>query len=188
MLVPHGLGGLSMLMGNHVCLRAVERSDLPQLLEWRNQPNYRRFFREHRELNSDQQNQWFERIVLGDPNTRMFSIVEKSSLKLLGAAGLCYINWVDRMADFSLYIGADNLYIDDIFAPDAAELLLKFAFNELNMHRVWSEIYAFDQPKQELFSNLGFSLDGRHRQTHWSEGCWHDSLFYGLLTQEFQEK
>lgn len=176
-----------MLIGNHVCLRAVERSDLPQLLEWRNQAEYRRFFREHRELNSDQQNQWFERTVLGDPNTRMFSIVDKDSLELLGAAGLCYINWIDRMADFSLYIGANSIYIDEILAPDAAQILLKFAFEELNLHRVWSEIYEFDRDKQHLFSKLGFSLDGRHRQTHWSNGCWHDSLFYGLLCQEFKK-
>ncbi len=176
-----------MLIGNHVCLRAVERSDLPQLLEWRNQAEYRRFFREHRELNSDQQNQWFERTVLGDPNTRMFSIVDKDSLELLGAAGLCYINWIDRMADFSLYIGANSIYIDEILAPDAAQILLKFAFEELNLHRVWSEIYEFDRDKQHLFSKLGFSLDGRHRQTHWSNGCWHDSLFYGLLRHEFKK-
>lgn len=177
-----------MLTGEHVCLRAIEHDDLPQLLAWRNRPEYRRFFREHRELNRDQQKVWFEKTVLTDPNTRMFSVIANDDLRLLGAGGLCYINWIDRTADLSLYIGAENLYIDNKYAPDAARLLLKFAFEELNLHRVWSEIYDFDSAKQYLFSNLGFTLDGRHRETHWSEGCWHDSLFFSILSQEFLSK
>jgi len=35
---------------------------------------------------------------------------------------------------------------------------------------------------------LGFTLDGRHRQTHWAEDAWHDSLFYGVLIDEFSQE
>lgn len=171
-----------MLKGDVVGLRAIERNDLDQLLAWRNRPEYRRYFREHRELNRDQQQRWYEAVVNGDPATRMFSVVELGNDRLLGACGLCYINWVDRNADFSLYIGADDLYIDERFAPDAAQVLIRYAFDELNLHRLWSEIYDFDRAKQGLFDRLGFSLDGRHRQSHWGEGHWHDSLFYSLLS------
>lgn len=174
-----------MLKGNHTALRAIERTDLPQLLEWRNRPEYRRFFREHRELGSEQQVAWFERTVLVDANTRMFSIVDLADGRLLGACGLCYIDWVNRNADFSIYIGADGRYIDRQFAPDAARILIGYGFGELGLHRVWSEIYDFDSLKQELFNELGFTLDGRHRQTHWAEGRWYDSLFYGLLAGEY---
>lgn len=170
-----------MLKGDIVGLRAIEQGDLDQLLAWRNRPEYRRYFREYRELNSGQQQRWYDTVVNGDSATRMFSIVELANSRLLGACGLCYINWVDRNADFSLYIGADDLYIDERFALDAARVLIRYGFDELNLHRLWSEIYDFDHPKQDLFDQLGFSLDGRHRQTHWSEGGWHDSLFYSLL-------
>ena len=172
---------MNMLKGQLTGLRAVERTDLEQLRNWRNQPEYRRYFREYRELSSDQQQHWYEAVVNGDPSTRMFAVVDLADGRLLGACGLCYINWVDRNADFSLYIGADGLYIDDRYAPDAAETLIRYGFEELNLHRLWSEIYDFDAAKQGLFDRLGFGLDGRHRQTHWSEGGWHDSLFYSLL-------
>jgi len=42
-----------MLKGNYVGLRAIECSDLPKLMSFRNRPEYRRFFREYRELNSE---------------------------------------------------------------------------------------------------------------------------------------
>lgn len=176
-----------MLRGKLTGLRAIEREDLPFLLEWRNRPQYRRYFREFRELGLSQQGAWFENVVLKDHRTLMFAIVELSTSRLLGACGLCYIDWVNRNADFSIYLGADDLYIDDLLAPDAATTMARYAFDELGMHRLWSEIYDFDRPKQRFFEQLGFTLDGRHRQTHWAEGGWHDSLFYGLLAQEFKE-
>ena len=173
-----------MIEGRLTSLRAVEEADLETLLAWRNRPELRRYFREHRELNSTQQRQWFDSKVNGDPCTRMFAVVERASGRLLGAAGLCYIDWVNRTADFSLYLGADGLYIDDRWAPDAAVTMLNYGFGELGLNRVWSEIYSFDTFKTAFFQRLGFALDGRHRQTHWAEGAWHDSLYYSLLASD----
>jgi RimJ/RimL family protein N-acetyltransferase len=187
-----------MLQNGSVGLRAIEAGDLPQLLAWRNDPRLRRYFREYRELNLTQQRQWFDSKVNGDAATRMFAIVERGGLRdgpvpgvpavhgesaerLLGACGLCYIDWVNRTADFSIYIGADDLYIDERYAPDAAVAMIDYGFDELGLNRLWSEIYSFDAPKQKFFDALGFTLDGRHRQTHWAEGAWHDSLYYSLL-------
>ena len=79
----------------------------------------------------------------------------------MGACGLCYINWVDRSADLSIYLGADDLYIDDRFAPDAARTLIRYGFDELGLHRIWAEIYSIDTRKQAFFEKLGFKLDGR---------------------------
>jgi len=167
-------------------LRAIELDDLPQLLAWRNTPELRRYFREFRELNSVQQRQWFDHKVNGDASTRMFAIEERVSGRLLGACGLCFIDWVNRAADFSIYLGADELYIDRHLAPDAAIALIRYGFDELGLNRLWSEIYAFDSAKTGFFDGLGFTLDGRHRQTHWAEGRWHDSLFYSLLASDPQ--
>ena len=173
-----------MLPGKSVALRAIETHDLPQLQAWRNDPRLRRYFREYRELNLTQQRQWFDTKVNNDPATRMFAIVERGRQRLLGACGLCYIDWVNRAADFSIYIGADDLYVDERFAPDAAVTMIGYAFDELGLHRLWSEIYGFDSPKQRFFEALGFTLDGCHRQTHWADGAWHDSHFYSLLATD----
>ena len=44
-----------MIKGQHTALRAIEREDLPSLLSWRNDPDLRKYFREYRELNFQQQ-------------------------------------------------------------------------------------------------------------------------------------
>lgn len=173
-----------MLKGKYVGLRAIEESDLSQLLLWRNQPNYRRFFREYRELNQTNQRNWFDSKVLNDKSTEMFSIVDVNTGELLGACGLCYIDWINRNADFSIYIGKDDVYIDERYAIEAAQIMMKYGFEELNLHRLWSEIYSFDEAKKVMFDRLGFKLEGVHKETHWTEGKWCDSLFYGYVMHD----
>lgn len=177
-----------MLTGDHVILKAVSEPDLPQLLEWRNRPEYRQYFREYRELSIEQQHNWFNKLVLNDPSVRMFSIFERETDRLLGACGLCYIDWVNKNADFSIYIGADDLYIDKKYAVDAGKTMLQYGFDELGLHRVWSEIYSIDPKKPDLFATLGFRLEGQHKETHWTHGQWVDSHFYGMLASEFYER
>lgn len=170
-----------MIKGNVVGLRAIEKKDLPQLLSWRNQPEFRRYFREYRELNEENQNHWFERIVMNDPNTRMFAIIDLKTEELLGACGICYIDWINRCADFSIYIGKNHLYIDKVYAIDAAKLMIQYGFEELNLHRFWSEIYDFDEVKKMMFEELGFEHEAVHKETHWTEGRWVDSWYYRLI-------
>lgn len=174
-----------MLKGKIVGLRAIERGDLEVLLDWRNQPHFRRFFREYRELNMDDQKQWFETKVLGDEHTKMYSIILLESGELIGACGLCYIDWPNRCADFSIYIGKDGLYIDSVYAVDAARLLIKYGFEELNLHRLWTEIYDIDEIKKDFFSALGFCHEATHYLTHWTEGKWVNSLYFRFLESDY---
>lgn len=173
-----------MLKGKHTGLRAIERDDLPQLLDWRNHPEFRRYFRENRELGMDSQIAWYEKI-LKSQNNIMFSIVEVETTSLLGICGLCHIDWMNRNAEVSIYTGVDGSYVDEKYAPDAAQTVIRYAYGELGVHRLWVEIYDFDNAKKKLFEALGFKLEGRHRQMYWCENKWHDSLVYGLLSSEY---
>jgi len=108
--------------------------------------------------------------------------------KLLGACGLCQTNWINRSADLSIYIGKNNLYVDNKFAPDAAWALISYAFEELGFNRLWAEAYDFDDAKKKMFKKLGFTLEGKFRQAQWTGNCWHDSLIYGLIRDDLHLK
>ena len=172
-----------MIKGERVGLRAVEKKDLTTFLEWRNQPDYRCYFREYRELSMENQEQWFQNKVVNDEHTRMFSIINLEDESLIGACGLCYIDWPNRCADFSIYIGRDHLYIDDVYAVEAAKLMVEYGFGELNLYRLWSEIYEIDEKKKEMFRKLGFVHEATHKSTHWTGGKWVDSLYYRLINE-----
>ena len=177
-----------MISGKKVALRAVQKEDLPFLMEWRNRPEYRQYFREYRELNLQNQEQWFDRTVVNDRNTIMFTIVKSDRPEeRLGCCGLCYINWVQRFADLSLYIGWNNAYIDkEGYAQEACELLFDYGFGELGLHKIWTEIYEFDAPKYELYTNMGFEQDGLLRENYYHEGKWWNSRIMSLLERDYQ--
>jgi len=171
-----------MLRGDKIQLRAVERDDLALMRDWRNQPDLRRHFREFRELNLVNQEQWFTRIS-ASPNDFMFVIERTSDGAPIGVAGLVYVHWILRSADLSLYIGADDIYIDGPggFAEDAARTLIRYAFDNLNLHKVWTELYSFDAKKIELYTRLGFHRDGVLRDNAFEDGRYHDSYIYSRL-------
>ncbi len=172
-----------MIKGKLVGLRAVEREDLVLLRDWRNIPEFRRNFREVRELNMANQEKWFERSCVNNPNDFMFIIERLSDNKPIGAAGLLYINWIIRSADFSFYIGENNAYIDkEGYAEEAARLLINYGLKNLNLHKIWMELYEFDTKKLDFFKNkFQFKIDGKLRDNCFEEGRFWDSYFLSLI-------
>lgn len=161
-------------------LRALEREDLPQLRDWRNQDSMRPYFREYRLLNMVNQCDWFESMSR-DRNTEMFGIeVRTVGWELIGVCGLCYISWVDRHAEVSIYIGSSK-YRQQGCATETLAQLKQKAFLEFGLHRLWAEIYVYNTVSVKLFEKCGFVHEGTWKENHFHDGKFHDSLLYGLV-------
>jgi RimJ/RimL family protein N-acetyltransferase len=117
----------------------------------------------------------------------MFAIETLQDRDLVGACGLCYLDWVSRTAELSIYIGAQLSYVDHTFAPDACRVLLSHAFLDLNFHRVWTEVFSFDERKRELLERLGFTHEGTLRDHRFHGGGYHDSLLFGLTEADWPD-
>ncbi len=175
-----------MKQGEKVYLTAIEREDLRILQRWRNKETLKKYFREYREINSQLQEEWYQNKVLHDSSTLMFSIKRLQDDELLGCCGLCYINWIHRYADLSLYIGYEDVYIDSLgYAKESCSLLFEYGFQQLGLNKIWTEIYEFDHKKKELFDRLGFKVDGILRENYFYEGKWWNTYILSLLSKEY---
>lgn len=179
-----------MIKGKYVGLRAVEKDDLKFLRDWRNISSFRRNFREVRELSLTDQEKWFESLQASKHINFMFTIVRLADDKPVGACGLLYTNWIIRSADFSFYIGEDESYIDDEgLAYDAASLLIKYGYENLNLNKIWMELYEFDHKKLIFFKDqFRFKEDGLLRQNCFEEGKYWNSYIISLLREEWCEE
>jgi RimJ/RimL family protein N-acetyltransferase len=174
-----------MISKNGIGLRAIEYGDLEKLRDWRNLPDFRKNFREFRELNLADQEAWFKSIQSRKHVDFMFVIVNVDTTEVIGACGLLYVNWVSRYADFSFYIGKDEAYIDNEgMAQNAAELLIEYGYNTLNLNKLWMELYSFDHQKVEFFQALRFKIDGVLRENVFHAGKFEDSFILSLLRKE----
>jgi RimJ/RimL family protein N-acetyltransferase len=178
-----------MIKGKLVGLRALEREDLPLLRDWRNIVSFRRNFREFRELNMANQENWFASLNTNS-NNFMFMIQRLEDNKPLGACGLLYVNWIIRSADFSFYIGHEEKYIDESgYAEEAAGLLMSYGFKNLNLHKIWMELYEFDHQKLDFFrEKFGFHTDGMLRDNCFEDGKYWNSYIISLLHTEIKNE
>jgi RimJ/RimL family protein N-acetyltransferase len=175
-----------MIKGKNVGLRAVEKEDLSFLRDWRNITNFRKHFREVRELSLTDQEAWFEHLQQTKHINYMFTIVDLNTNNPLGAAGLLYVNWVIRSGDVSFYIGDQEKYLgNDDVALEAAKLLIDYGFKNLNLNKLWMELYEFDNQKIEFFTkNYGFKKDGLLRDNCFEDGKYWNSHIISLLKSE----
>lgn len=175
-----------MIKGENYGLRAVEENDLEKLRDWRNLTDFRRNFREVRELSLEDQKTWLKSVNNSKQNNFMFSIINLENNEVIGAAGLLYINWIIRSADFSFYIGKDKLYVDDKgLAFEVANLLIKYGFENLNLNKIWMELYEFDLRKINFFKKLNFKTDGCLRENCYEDGKFYDSYIISLLKKDY---
>ena len=172
-----------MLSKNQVSLSAIERYNLKQIQEWRNSNSLRSFFREFRELNYEMLEKWFLEThsnLISDSYFFMISLTATN--EAIGVGGINHINWVNRNCQLSLFIGHENIYIDDNgWAKEAAIILEEYAFKSLNLHKIIVELYESDQKKQNLLNDLGYLKEGTLREQVFKDGRYLNSSIYSKI-------
>jgi RimJ/RimL family protein N-acetyltransferase len=60
---------------------------------------------------------------------------------------------------------------------------MRYVFGNLNLNlnKVWTELYSFDERKITMFSRMGLKRDAVVRDNCFEDGRFHDSYIYSLL-------
>jgi RimJ/RimL family protein N-acetyltransferase len=117
-------------------------------------------------------------------HTFFFALRPKQEERLVGFLRLIHIQWVHGAGLFSLVIG--NMQDWDVFAREALDLALNYAFDELNLFRVTARIAEDDHLALELFRQAQFYLEVRQRQAIFRDGRYLDRLSFGMLRPEWE--
>ena len=176
-----------MFEGKFVNLRALEKEDLETLRNWRNLKHIRKSTREYRLLNMIHQKEWFEFIHKENPPKFIMFGVSNKKNKLIGVCGLTYIDWKNRNSEISIYLSFEN-WQKKKEATEVLKLILEYGFGELNMNRLWVEIYGNMQENIQLFKKMKFLEEGKLRQKVWRNKKWWDSFIYSKLAREYYGK
>jgi RimJ/RimL family protein N-acetyltransferase len=66
--------------------------------------------------------------------------------------------------------------------------MLRYAFEALNLNRVWLEVYEYNQRGLRCYEKLGFRKEGVQRQENYRDGRYWDTILMGLLRSEWEER
>jgi len=98
--------------------------------------------------------------------------------------GLTGIDWKNRRAVLGIVIG-EKEYWDNGYGTEAIATLLRFVFQEMNLHRISLRVYTYNQRAIRCYEKCGFKLEGRLRQARFRDGEYYDELIMGILRDEF---
>lgn len=175
-----------MIRGKSITLHKPTLEDMPLLHKWRNNPDHRKYYREYRESTLDDQISWYNNILLKDPTWHHFVVKPLEKDKVIGVVFLNHIHPVYKTGEFGITLG-DPEYRGKGYGKDMLITLIKYGFEELNLNRIWCEVYS-NNNSIHLYRKIGFKDEGILRQHVFKENTYLDSHILGMLKSEYNER
>jgi RimJ/RimL family protein N-acetyltransferase len=175
-----------LLAGKLVRLIACNPADAEIVARWSRDTEY------HRLGDNDvaypqtvkQAREWLER-----ENDRGFRFIIRTlgDDRLIGGIGLWIESWAHGEAWVGIGIGERD-YWGNGYGTDAMRLILGYGFTELNLQRVSLGVYAYNPRAIRSYEKCGFVREGLMRGDCQRDGRRWDSIFMGILRQEWLQR
>ncbi len=116
-----------------------------------------------------------------------FSIRSLADDLPIGFVDLSGVDWVARNCWVGIGIG-EREYWGKGYGSDAMNLVLRFAFESLNLNRVTLDVFEYNERAYRSYCKCGFKEEGRLRQWMQRGGERFDLIFMGILREEWEER
>lgn len=175
-----------MLEGELVRLRAREPGDVARAYTWINDREVTRHITARYPASRADEERWLERTSSSSfaEGVRL-AIETKAEGEHIGNLDLHRLHPEDRKAGLGVMIG-NKAYWGNGYGADAITTLLRFAFHEQNLHRVWLTVLEDNARAIACYRKCGFAEEARQRQDVYTHGRYWDVLFMGVLRSDFE--
>jgi RimJ/RimL family protein N-acetyltransferase len=173
-----------MIEGKRINLRAREEEDTEAFHRWFNDPDISRLLGRPFPAFSMSQQRAIMQHFNADHTRHTYSIMLKTG-DLIGNCELRSIDWPVRSCELAIVIG-EKQYWGQGYGVEVVTLLLRIAFDGLNMHKVWLTCAAYNERGLRAYRRAGFREDGRLRDDRFIDGCYHDTLIMSVLAEEWR--
>jgi RimJ/RimL family protein N-acetyltransferase len=173
--------------GKTVRLRPLSMDDLDNVMKWVNDPDVTRTLMTGRyPMTRETEREWLEAHVKIS-TTEVHYALETLAGEYLGGVNLFRIWPVERHAELGIVIG-NKAQWGKGYAKEAMQLMLRYGFEQLNLHVIYLHVYA-DHPRAiRLYEYVGFKHEGRLRDRVYREGKYHDFLAMSILRAEWEQR
>lgn len=180
----------NILAGTLIHLAAIDLDEAAKCwMNWSRDTEYKRLLdTDAPRLNSlKAEKEWMEK-EFGKMDNTMYWFAIRSAVEdqLLGDIILEVLNWNMRDAIVGIAIGQRDFW-DRGCGTEAMNLLLDFAFAELNLRRVTLNVFEYNPRAIRSYEKAGFRPEGRLRGAILREGRRWDILYMGILREEWNK-
>ena len=175
-----------MLQGKLVRLRGLEPTDLERAYGWVNDREVTQYLMLRYPMSLAQEQKYLtETSSQGSSFQDVRLAIETLDGTHIGMTGLHRARPEDRGAEFGIMIG-DKSFWSNGYGTDALQTLLRFAFDQMNLHKVMLGVFEFNERAQACYRKCGFVDEGRFREEYFQDGRYWDVLRMSILRREWE--
>ena len=178
--------------GTEVILREVCKSDIDDRLSLGPNPEYHKYFGDDVTVMRDRselEKMWFDDIEVHNESLIMQATHQVTQIevdgKWIGSASLANIDFRHRRADLVVGIYDQN-YWDRGYGLEVVRLILDYAFERLNLHRISGNIISNNERSLAMVKKIGFRVEGTMKDYFWIDDSWKDSIRVFILDSDFR--
>jgi RimJ/RimL family protein N-acetyltransferase len=172
-------------IGAAIYLRPLERADAPLLQQWINDPEVTRTLLMYRPVSRAAEERWIDELDKTDREVVLGIAIGAANDKLIGATGLHQIDYKNRHAQFGIVIG-DRHEWNKGYGTEATALMVAYAFETLNLNRVWLHVYETNPAGIKAYEKAGFRKEGVLRQDTFRDGRYLDAIAMAILRADWE--
>jgi RimJ/RimL family protein N-acetyltransferase len=178
-----------LLRGERVRLTGMRAEDMDIITRWHQDDEFLRLLRfaPAEPLNDNVWKKFYEQEQPRFKNEYGFAVRLIENDQLIGFCSLNDIMFNHQNAWIAIGIGEPSARGQG-YGYDTMSLLLRFAFNELNLHRVQLAVFGYNTRAIHLYEKLGFVREGTLREALLREGQRFDLYNYGMLASEWRAR
>ena len=174
-----------MLEGQLVRLRAVEPADLERVYTWINDREVTRYLTARYPMSHVDEERWIQKASTSTFGLGVTLAIETKAGDHIGNIDLHRSHPEDRKCGLGIMLGDKERWSQG-FGTDAMVTLLRFAFHEMNLHRVWLTVHQDNDRAMACYRKCGFVEEARQRQDIYTQGRYLDLIFMGVLRDDFE--
>jgi RimJ/RimL family protein N-acetyltransferase len=171
------------LIGTKIYLRPLEIEDVDSLVTWFNDTDVTRFLLRYRPLTRMEEEAFLRKISESDTDI-VLGIAVRENDRLVGFTGLNQLDVRNRHVRFGIGLGDKSTWGKG-YGTEATRLMVRYAFDTLNLHRVWLHVSENNERGLRTYQKVGFQTEGRLRQDTYREGRYWDTIVMAILREEW---
>jgi RimJ/RimL family protein N-acetyltransferase len=173
-----------VLRGKKCVLRPPRKEETSIYQKWFEDPEVIHFTLQLGPRSNAQYEEFFKHLA-EDPNGVEW-IIEVDG-KPVGTTGIHGINHRHGHGETGIVIGDKSMWRKGI-ASEAMALRTRYAFRELNLHKIRSRAYLENEASKRALQKAGYRESGIQRQEVWRDGRWHDIWMAEVLREDWERE
>jgi ribosomal-protein-alanine N-acetyltransferase len=109
----------------------------------------------------------------------------ESTKEVLGVISLMKVDRRHKNAELGYWVG--KKFWNRGIATEAVSKVMEFGFQMLNLERIYAKCFHNNEASRKVMEKVGMKLEGKFRHEVFKENKFIDTLYYGILKEEWKE-